>query len=133
MLSGHKNSVAPGFFWGFEGITWSPIIELAYRWRKRHAYGAENSGACASGLRSQQEALGAVSHFHFGQRIQVEEDVRPLKGVALGFQPVLESLTYYQSQERAEHMSSDGPVILVKHRPRTEKALGGPEELLYHP
>ena len=64
---------------------------------------------------------------------EVEEDVRPLKGVAFGFQPVLESLTYYQSQERAEHMSSDGPVILVKHRPRTEKALGGPEELLYHP
>ena len=38
-------------------------------------------------------------HFHFGQGIQVEEDVRPLKGVTLGFQTVLEGLTEDQGQK----------------------------------
>jgi hypothetical protein len=74
-----------------------------------------------------------MTHFHFGQRIQVKEDVRPLKRVTLGFQTVFKGLAKYQSQERAEHMSSDSAVILVKHRSRTEKALGRSEQLLHHP
>src|SRR5215472_2777876 len=116
----HKGDVgttAPGFSAAF--------LWLAQRWRGRRLsaadqrrqsdpQGPEHGAGTARSRVAQQVDLAVLCDFGFAQPFEILHDVGPLEVVAGRDQPVLKLLAEDQCQERAEDVTANGRVVLVK-------------------
>ena len=92
--------------------------------------GLEQRGDGGRCVGAHQPVGAAMADAHFGEAVEVSQEVLPFRNEAGLAQEVIEMLLHRQRQERAEDMAADGGVGGMEDRPGAHDRLGPAEEVL---
>jgi hypothetical protein len=101
--------------------------------RQRDTGSAQGEAGGGTWCPANDEAFAVIVDLGLGQRIQIDDDVRPGAHAAERGNALLQPRLQHQRKEAAEHVTTDGLVQLVEDRPGGEQMLCGSKGLLHRP